>query len=157
MAELDVSARGTNFWVELGGNFAQEDQEPRVAIVSINTLDNLQSSAEDKVLHLCEVPDRRVVVDYVGGNYRYREWMKPRFLTDTPDRTITNGAIHQEGSGVCAHWSFTFSTVDQDLQVLDSGGCFSDADPSPALHGSLTIIPKSGTTANVPEQSFACY
>lgn len=108
-------------WVNLIGK--------RYAIETINGLGS--SPATGKIEFICDTDKERIVVDTGAiGEPRYRTWKKPRALTDKPDLEIPKGAQHVEGTGPCAHSTWTFMSGATKF-VAEGLGCFGDSNAPP--------------------------
>jgi hypothetical protein len=117
-------------WVNLTGK--------RYAIETINGLGS--SPATGKIQFICDTDKERIVVD-IGtlGEPRYRTWKKPRALTDKPDLEIPKGDQHFEGTGPCAHSTWTFMSGATKF-VAEEVGCYASSDAPPeGARGTLGV------------------
>lgn len=106
----------------------------RHVIGTINVLARSRPShpADRTAEFVCDADKHRVIVDAVGdGAPRYRAWTKPHSLSDKPDMEIASGKRRIEGSGVCAHtiWSFTSSGAEFDVDQPQI--CYEEGHPPP--------------------------
>jgi len=117
-------------WVNLTGK--------RYAIETINSLGS--SPATGKIQFVCETDKERIVVDTWNiAEPRYRTWKKPRALTDKPDLEIQKGDQHFEGTGSCAHSTWTFMSGATRF-IAEELGCFGDSNTPPeGARGTLGI------------------
>jgi hypothetical protein len=72
----------------------------------------------------CHTDKLRIVIDSTkDGTPRYRSWSFARSLGDVPDLEIAKGESKFEGTGPCAHRSWTFHAGKAEISLEDAGGC----------------------------------
>ena len=89
----------------------------------------------------CETSKYRVLIDLLNGASRLRAWEKPRSLVEQPDLTLPDGVNAIEGTGGCAHRSWTFKGKTAEV-VANGLGCYPDSNQPPKnATGQFAITP----------------
>jgi hypothetical protein len=116
-------------WVDL------EDGRYRVKTINLPVTTPTKPFTGRVLNFVCETDTQRIIVDESGkGVLRYRAWIKPRALTDKPDKLL-NGKETSAGSGPCEYSLRTF--VDGNMKgnmkyvIGDLEVCTSESDPPP--------------------------
>lgn len=122
----------------------------RLAISAVNVPDQSPSeiSASRAIEFVCNAEKHRVIIDAVGtGPPRYRAWEKPHSVLKKPDLEIAKGRRQLEGTGDCAHTTWTFTTSDATYYLQGPDGCYEQGhEPPPDSNGSLNV-----SIANKPD------
>jgi hypothetical protein len=126
-------------WVSTDGH--------RFTLGTVNLRDQQAESKEPALIFACETKTHRIAIDELeGGGFRYRSWNKPKSLSTAPDLDLAQGKQEYEGSGVCAHSVYTFTSGQAVYQVEGGLGCTDGSEPSKATgHLSVTIGGKQVT------------
>ena len=131
-----------------------KDERYLVETINLPSPANSAKPASGRVEFVCETGQHRIIVDLgAAGAPRYREWDKPRSLTEKPSVEIPGGSMEWEGTGPCSHsrWAFTSATTQYAIEEL--GRCYSDSDPPPkGAKGSLDV-----TANGKPHANWRCF
>lgn len=104
------------------------------AISSINILTGKarQKNLANRVEFVCRTDVNRIVVDtQTDGTLRLRAWNKETLLWQAPDTEIKDGKKTIEGTGVCVHSVWTFSSGTTEFELSGGGACYPDSNEPP--------------------------
>jgi hypothetical protein len=126
-------------WVSTDGH--------RFTLGTVNLRDQQAESKKSALIYTCETKAHRIAIDELeDGNFRYRSWNKPKSLSAASDVDLAHGMQEFEGTGVCSHPVYTFTSGQVVYQVEGGLGCTDGSEPSKATgHLSVTIGGKQVT------------
>lgn len=128
-------------WVRVDRQFGVD----RFVIGTINLPDR-PAPPGPGVVFVCRAEQHRIVVDRLADDrLRYRSWNRPRALTDKPDLELTGGEAEHSGSGVCVHWSWSFTNAKTEYYIAEAA-CTAEEPPKGAI-GEMSVTVGSKTLA----------
>jgi hypothetical protein len=125
-------------WVSTDGH--------RFTLGTVNLRDK-EPESKSGLVYTCETKSHRIAIDELeDGRFRYRSWNKPNSLSVAPDVDLATGKQEFEGTGVCSHSAYTFTTGKTVYQVEEGLGCTDGSEPSKATgHLTVTVAGKQVT------------
>ena len=95
----------------------------------------------DQVAFNCVTPKHNIVITKENGNlFRYRSWNIPKSTSEKPDLELKKkNASEIEGTGVCRHTRYLFTSGKTTIEVTDSTDCMEGEPPKNAI-GNLFVF-----------------
>lgn len=126
-------------WVDVVPAAGARPERYAVSTVNVPEIDPTRtpSRSAPELKLKCVAPANTVLVEDLGGTFRYRSWRSSQPLTAKPDIMLERGTVTFEGTGPCEHATYTFKNGDTTYEVSELG-CTDGSEPA-GTTGRLTV------------------